>query len=243
MTALRRFFVDGVPQDGYLYVVGDELHHIRDVTRLRCGHLLEITDGRGWVHQCHVEDFEHNRLRLAVISSQLHPPSSMRLWLVISLLKGKAMNFVVERLTEMGIDRISPVILSRADVQQSNESKSSKWLKIAEQAIKVNDNPWLPKIDDPMTLDDVIRESVFCPVKIFLDLDAQMELPKMNARKVPVLFLVGPPGGLTDIERTKMREAGFLGVRISPWTLRSETAAMYAAAWLDSATREWVVHD
>jgi 16S rRNA (uracil1498-N3)-methyltransferase len=238
--SLRRFFVDTPPENGSLSVEGEEVHHIRDVTRLRRGESLEVTDGKGWVHRCTIEGSGRNRLHLTVINSHFSPPVPLRLWLCISLLKGKAMNFVVERLTEMGVGRLTPILFSRTELPSGEDRRSKKWYKIAEQAIKVNDNPWLPRIDDPMTLDELIHESVSCPVKLLLDLSPRSKPLGVDEKKPPVVCLIGPPGGITDSERDKMEQAGFSGVKIGPWTLRSETAAMYAAACLDMATREEV---
>ena len=219
-------------------VTGDELRHIREVNRLREGAVLEITDGKGWVHSARIESCDRDSMVLAVDQSRYAEPQKEKTWLGISLLKGKAMHFVVERLTEIGIDRITPVIFHRTDVQRIEDNKPQKWMRIAEQAIKVSDNPWLPQIDPPVQLKDLLADLSAETVKLLLDLDGEMDHRSHGEINGPVFFLIGPPGGITDGERDQIKKAGFRTIRLSQWTFRSETAALYSAVWLKVMTWE-----
>lgn len=237
--SIRRFFCSEQPQDGLMTIMGEEVHHITAVNRLRVGSKLEVTNGQGWVHQARIETVERDRLRVNVLESHFTPRPSPGMWLAISMLKGKAMNFVIERLTEIGVDRITPVLFNRTDVSGSDDNKALKWYKIAEQAIKVNDNPWLPMIDDPVELGDFLKSADTGFSRVLLDLEGSLSVRKIGNIALPVLFLIGPPGGICERERSDIKLSGFMSARICQWTLRSETAAMVAAAWiLTSLDRE-----
>ncbi len=216
-----------------MIVEGEELHHISDVNRLRVGSEMEVTDGRGWVHLARIDALTRYRVSAVVLKSHFSPKPPPESCLAVSLLKGKAMNFIVERLTEMGIDRIIPVVFYRSDVQRHEAGKAIKWIRIAEQAIKVSDNPWLPVIEEPVPLSELLSRQDEFKSKTFLDLDEPFRVHGIEPVLRPALALIGPPGGVTGSERSQIKAAGYKSFRICQWTLRSETAAMVAAAWLD----------
>ncbi len=194
--------------------------------------MLEVTDGRGWVHRGQIDVCRRDQVVLTVQTSQYTEPQDVKLRLAVSLLKGKAMHFVVERLTEIGIGHITPVIFNRTDVQNFEDRKPQKWTRIAEQAIKISDNPWLPKIDAPVQLSDLLDEVPGESIKLLFDLEGETEIKAMGNIDAPVLFVVGPPGGITDSERELLKSSGFRSIKMSQWTFRSETAALFSAVWL-----------
>jgi len=232
---IRRFFCSEKINDGLITIEGEEVHHICSVNRLRDGSNLEITDGMGWVHQARIESFNRDRIYALVIKSHFTPKPPSTISIAISLLKGKAMNLVIERLSEIGVHRISPIIFDRTDAFASDEGRSQKWTRIAEQAIKVSDNPWLPVIDDPISVNELLKKRDAYQSKILLDLDEPYDLQEMGKVICPALSLIGPPGGITKQEQLQIKESGFKSVRISQWTLRSETAAIVVAAWLNTS--------
>lgn len=233
--SIRRFFSAEKIHDEQICIRGEEVHHILDVNRLRIGAEIELTDGQGWVHLGCIDSFKRDRVSVRIVRSQFSPKPPMRIHMAVSLLKGKAMSFVVERLTEVGVDRITPIIFSRTDVSRTEAGRANKWLRIAEQAIKVNDNPWLPIVDEPVALDTLLSEKEEYKTKVLLDLGDSYAYQDLGDTSAPALALIGPPGGFTNEERGQIKAAGFQKIRMCKWTLRSETAALFAAAWLSTS--------
>ena len=225
----RRFFCDQEPASGQLLIEGDEFHHIVHVMRYRPGDEIEVVNGRGRLLRGRIAVVSAAGLRLAVAGSEDFPRPQPRVFVAVSLTRGHAMNWLVEKLCEMGVDEVRPLVCERTDVSWS-PAQLRRWQKLAAQALKVNRRYWLTRLCEPTAPDALAAAAAGIPAKVLLDLDAAERLERPAA--APALAAIGPPGDFTAAEKEMFRAAGFRPARINDAILKTETAALSAAAIL-----------
>jgi 16S rRNA (uracil1498-N3)-methyltransferase len=146
-----------------------------------------------------------------------------------SLLKQRPMNVMIEKLTELGVDEIRPVMFTRTDETYS-QARLKKWNRTAGQSLKVNKRLWLTDIYPPVSIDQIIEMSRPIKTKILLDISGQN--PGNVTWQFPVIAVIGPPGDITAEEREILLQNGFKPYKINDAVLKSETAAISIGAIL-----------
>jgi 16S rRNA (uracil1498-N3)-methyltransferase len=151
-----------------------------------------------------------------------------------SLLKGQHMDLLVEKTSELGVDRILPFISARTVVKPDRskaEDKLRRWKEIARSAAKQSDRAMPAEIGSLCFYHQVLaalaKESA---VKILLweqeGSRSLRDLLRSQSSAPRVLAIVGPEGGFTEGEVKEAHEAGFASVSLGRRILRAETAAM-----------------
>jgi 16S rRNA (uracil1498-N3)-methyltransferase len=227
--AERRFFCASEPIDGRLEIAGDEFHHIARVMRYRSGDELEVVNGRGRLWRGRIASVGSRSLRLEIEAAEEFPAPSPRVIVAVSLTKGHAMNWLVEKLCEMGVDEVRPLACERTDVGWS-PAQLGRWQKMAAQALKVNRRAWLTRFAPPLSPAGLAEASAALPARFMLDVAAPHPLAAPPAR--PALLAVGPPGDFSEPEKKLLRDAGFQPARLNDAVLKTETAALSGAAIL-----------
>ena len=225
----RRYF-SSQPIDGdSVTLAGEEFRHIVTVMRAQVGNEMEIVDGRGkWVRAV-IRKMDHHSLRAEVVESKCEARPAVHVIIAPSLTKSHGMNWMIEKLSEMGVDEIWPIIAERTDAC-SSEALLEKWKKIASQSLKVNRRLWRTEIRPPISLGELIVAAAGIPTKILLEIDGKSRLrPPVP---FPAVAAIGPPGDFTEEERNRFRKGGFTGCQINNAVLKTETAALAAAAIL-----------
>lgn len=229
MNTVRRFYAEFASKDRVITLEGDEMFHLTTVIRNRPGDVIEIINGRGNLATGEIADIQDNHLSVKVTNMLFQEKPETRIVVAPSLLKKKPMNDLVEKLTEIGVDEIRPVLFQRTDATHS-PSALEKWNRIAIQALKVNKRTWKPDIYLPVNIEQILSLAKKTGTNILLDLDGNT---KPDIRFIfPVLAVIGPPGDFTDEERSLFKKNGFTGFRLNDGTLRTETAAISISAIL-----------
>ena len=193
----------------------DDRHHLQRVLRLRSGEPLTVGDGAGRWRPCRFGD----RIEPVGDVVSTDAPSPV-LAVGFAVLKGGRSETVVQKLTELGADRIVPFVAERSVVRW-DEVKAARlaqrWRRVAREAVMQCRRLWLPKVE---------------PVRAFGDLDLDgAALAVSEGRTLAAgenFVLVGPEGGWTDAELAAVDRHVCLG----PHIMRAETAAIAAAALL-----------
>ena len=241
----RRFFLPAARcQSEEIVLTSREAHHAADVLRLRVGDQLEILDGTGTELLCAARAIARREIHLAVLQRRHCPPLPYRLTLLQAIPKGKTMDLIVQKATELGAARIVPLLTERTipSLDGDNaEAKREKWLQAAIEAIKQCGNPWLPEIALPQTPAEFLaRKEIFDlpliaalhdkrrhPRACFTEFQAQHGRPPRT-----LCVWIGPEGDFSSAERHQITAAGALPVTLGPLILRSDTAACYALSVL-----------
>jgi 16S rRNA (uracil1498-N3)-methyltransferase len=228
---IRRFFSQEPVLQHTVAIGGDECHHIRSVNRLRPGDPIEVIDGCGHLYTGTIRTISREQVTVHIQKEEREEPSTVETILAPSLLKPKAMTLLVEKLSEMGIDQIRPVLYSRTDIG-CTPPMLKKWQRLAAQSLKVNKRLWLTAIYPPVTLQELLSWARGSGVRTPIVLDLEGPGGDLPPFLPPVCCLVGPPGDFTPQEKEQIAQNHFIPYRLNPCTLKTETAALAAAALL-----------
>jgi len=229
MSTVRRFFSEHPVDGNTIRITGDEFHHIKNVNRAKPGDPLEVIDGKGSLYFCEIKNIKSDSAtaQIKIKKFQEKPPTTVII--APSLLKQRPMNLLIEKLTELGVDQIRPVIFQRTDETYST-SKLKKWERIAGQSLKVNKRLWITDILPPISIPQLIRLAPSFKSRILLDISGGT--PSLFTWLPPVIAVIGPPGDFMDQERDDLVNNGFISTSINECVLKSETAALSIAALL-----------
>ncbi|MFQ6007015.1 MAG: 16S rRNA (uracil(1498)-N(3))-methyltransferase [Woeseia sp.] len=217
--------------DTEMWVTGEQANHLSRVLRLRSGQALVVFDGTGGQYHAEVKQIVKDRVLLCVGDRHAREiESPLAVHLIQGISRGGRMDVVVQKSTELGVRRITPVIPEFSVIKLDTKRAASRhthWLKIARSACEQCGRNTLPEIDMPQTL---VSWLAACPVgektKIMLDPDRGESISSLSAPDGVVELLVGPEGGLSDQEITHCADAGYRPVALGPRILRTETAAL-----------------
>src|SRR5437868_7705689 len=156
---MRRFFAEPERCKGsHIELDEAESRHLSQVLRAQVGEPVTILDGAGGVYECRIERVTKRNVHLAVESREKRPPLPYEITLFQAIPKGKVMEWIVQKATELGARRIVPILTERTVVEVGADShKVEKWRTIAIESIKQCGSPFLPKIEAPMEFPKALR--------------------------------------------------------------------------------------
>jgi 16S rRNA (uracil1498-N3)-methyltransferase len=220
---MRRFKVERIAER--MALEGDAAHHLLRVVGIAPGEIVEVFDATGAVARAALVRVEDGAAILALdelVPTQAHPSR----WLVVGVVRPAAMEVVVRMGTELGLDHLWPVWTERT-VRRASDRRD-RWLRIAESAAEQSGRATVPDVAAPCPLGEALAR-VPCSDR-FVAVPGTRDA--VAAPRGDAAILVGPEGGLTDREIEHAAGLGFRGVGLGPLTLRTETAAVAALAWL-----------
>ncbi len=208
--------------------------HLTTVLRLRPGAALSLFDGRGAAHMATLQ--ENGRATVGRrLDDTTESPLSLHLFQAVS--KGERMDFVIQKATELGVTAITPVITERCIVRLNRERAAKRlrhWQEILINACEQCGRRRLPSLHEIAPLDQALQNSGE-ELKLVLDPGADKGLRSLSLpAHGKIALLIGPEGGLTEEEIRQARQRDFVGLRLGPRTLRTETAAIAALSALQA---------
>jgi 16S rRNA (uracil1498-N3)-methyltransferase len=155
--------------------------------------------------------------------------------LIQGLPKGDKMDLILQKGTELGISRFTPLLSGRSVPrlnQDRRDNRRQRWLKIIEEASRQSRRPCLPRLDEVETFDEVLKADE--GLKLLLWEETCQPLAQVLPTDPPgsAALLVGPEGGFAEAEVARATQAGFVPVSLGPRILRTETAGFTLAAIL-----------
>lgn len=205
--------------------------HIERVLRLKPGHPVIAFNGQGG--QFTAELLSGGGLSLLAFED-VERESPLAVRLIQGISKGERMDVTLQKATELGATRISPVTTARSVVrldEERAERRLGRWSGILHSACEQCGRNRLPKLDEPARLESVLTEPKGQATRIVLAPEGAASLTALD-RPAALEVLIGPEGGLSDEEIAMAIQCGFTPVRMGPRILRTETAglALLAAA-------------
>ena len=231
---LHRFIVDGViaAAGGEMPLPTDEAHHAANVLRLRAGEMVELFDGGGASAIAKIQSVRKGQVVVVVERAReasARPGPVVHLGFAVP--KGKRLDWLLEKATELGAASLQPVIFERsvAGGDELSDNARRRWRGHCVSAAKQCGLVFLPAIEPPVEL-AAFAARAKAGLGLVGDLtDDCLSMPAAMARRHDrqgVFLLVGPEGGLTDAERRQLVDSGFASVRLGHTILRVETAAV-----------------
>jgi 16S rRNA (uracil1498-N3)-methyltransferase len=227
-----------------LELAGQEAHHASRVLRLKTGDHAVVLDGVGNTYDCEVSEVAKRAVRLTVRQKVHTPRLPCQITLLQAMPKPKAMDYIVQKATELGVTRIIPLLTERV-VTQLDESaaadKAEKLLPVALEAIKQCGSPWLPNIEAPLPLQKLLERREAFDLSVVASLHpgsqhAHQAISRFQAthHRLPATAAawVGPEGDFTPAEVEQILTSGARPITLGPLVLRSDTAAIYCLSVL-----------
>jgi len=225
---------------GSLALTGAEAHHCHDVMRCQTGDEVIAFDGAGTQVISTIAASSKSRVELdpGEVQKTEQPPA--RLTLCQAIPKGKNMELVVQKATELGAAEIVPLITEHTIVRLKDKDavkKQAKWQRTAIEACKQSGQNWLPHVATPITLSDYFSGELQSDLKIIASLQTgALHLKEILAREAKkptsATVLVGPEGDFSVAEVKSSLAGGFQPITLGPIILRTETAALYCLSVL-----------
>lgn len=236
---MARFFISQEDIQGDVLYVKEDAHHILHVLRLGAGDVLTLCDGEGGEYLCRIETVNEKGICCRKLSYQ-RSCAEPAVWITLyqGLPKGDKMDWIIEKSVEMGVSSLIPLELSRCvsrPDQKKIGAKVLRWNKISRSAAKQCQRGRIPKVEEPLRLDEAIRQfASYDLVLVCYEEQKGHSLRRvLQAFQQPpgkIAVLIGPEGGLEEEEVSKCVQAGALCAGLGPRILRTETAGMTAAA-------------
>jgi len=232
-------------RDSALELSGDEAHHALRVLRIQTGERVTVLDGAGTEFICEVREATRRTVTLAVLRKNPSPPLPGQITLLQAVPKAKAMDYIVQKATELGAARVVPILAERSVVQLGGADaldKAAKWQQIAIESIKQCGSPWLTKIEPALTLKSFLarNESFELPLVAALSEHRQWPRDVIQAfreqhHRLPrtACVWIGPEGDFTPAELESIQATGAVPITLGRLVLRSDTAAICSLAVLN----------
>ena len=224
---------------------GREAHHALHVLRIRDGEPAVILDGAGQQLHCDVTAHHRDSISLTVRERITVPPPLCAITLLQAIPKGKIIESIIQKATELGVARVVPILSERVVTQldsESAEAKAEKWQQIAVEAIKQCGSGWLPKVEVPVTPQEFLARRESFELSLVGSLESGSRHPRawfeefftrLHRSPKSIAVWVGPEGDFSTDEYAAIQEAGAFPITLGPLVLRVETAATYCLSVLN----------
>jgi 16S rRNA (uracil1498-N3)-methyltransferase len=233
----ERFFLAAPPHDGRAVLTGDEARHLVRVLRARVGDEVCVFAGTGMEWPARIVQIGRDEVELDVGAARPDAVEGPPLVIAVALPKGERQKWLIEKLTELGVARLVPLVTARG-VAEATPAAIARLRRTVIEASKQCGRNTLLEIAAPAT-----------PAELFARLEpgtwplvADPAGPPLATIPRPaspgaILALVGPEGGFTPEEVAAAVAAGSTPASLGPHVLRIETAAIAAAAALSCLAR------
>jgi 16S rRNA (uracil1498-N3)-methyltransferase len=222
----ERFHVDAVLRPGPIVLDGPEAHHMSAVSRLRVGDFVCLFNGDGHEYPARITAVEKRRVVLDVEEVRTPPRElGLRLEVAAPLPKGDRAQFLLEKLTELGVTSFVP-LQTRRSVVQPREAKLDKLRRWVIEASKQCGRNVLLDVQPLTPWEEYCRGDR--PARRFV---AHPDGPGTLGGAGDLAVAVGPEGGFSEEEVELARSAGWQVIGLGPRILRVETAALVLATW------------
>jgi len=230
-----RFFIDSPFEGSQIELSDDQAHHVANVMRANVGDALTLFDADGNEYITEITAKSKKRVTVQKLSSSRPERKLARgITIVVALPKGDRQKFLIEKLVELGVQRLIPLNTARS-VAQVNEKVLGRLKRQIIEATKQCRRSYLMEVMPAVS----VAEATMMPSKDLTTsffvahpyTDQNLASAKDRlAESKSIAWLIGPEGGFSEDEFTSMVEAGWSPVSFGEIILRVETAALTAAA-------------
>ena len=228
----QRFFVDKIISGDTANLVGQEAQHLLKVMRADVGDELIVFDGSGDEFTAIVSGISRSDVDVTIVQRRsIERELDFRLTLGVALPKGDRQRWLIEKLTELGVTRLVPLVTTRG-VAQPSEQALVRLQRFVIEASKQCGRNRLMEIAPPQTCRDFLTETAEHRLRLLAH-PSDAALPALPERKLRDVDVgIGPEGGFTEEEVLPAMTAGWQCVSLGTRILRVETAAIAIAAAL-----------
>lgn len=230
-----RFFVrpDHIMGDVVLFPTAVS-RQMAQVLRLKSGNRVIVLDGTGAEHLVELRSIDKEAVGDIISTGINVGEPAARIYVYPALLKGKKLDLVFQKCTELGVASIAPVQSRRSVADPPSSSRTSRYHDIVREAAEQAGRGRLPTVGEAVALEAALASAprhslVFSAGPASLGSLAELSADEWPAgREISIGVFIGPEGGFTDDELALAQSYGHRVVGLGPLTLRAETAAIVA---------------
>jgi 16S rRNA (uracil1498-N3)-methyltransferase len=224
MSNIRLFFSESLSINLTAKLDKSQSHYVNKVMRVKVNEVFSLFNNSGeW--EAKILNISKNIVEFNVAKQLRQKENENELWLAFSPIKSNYFNFMIQKATELGITRFSPLIFDRTIVRKINKERLEKIIiEATEQSNRIK----VPILEKPKSLKKFLSDNKNKIDLIFTDLNSRnnkLDIKKLS--KKPVCLIIGPEGDFSELEReTILSFSGVKSLRINKNILRAETAAI-----------------
>jgi len=227
---IRLYFSDKIQSDLVSHLTKEQSHYVKDVMRLEKGDYLSVFNAQGeW--NAIIENYEKEGARIKILKKVRDRDNEKNIWLAFSPIKQKPLNFIIQKGTELGVQKFIPILSERTIVKEINITRVKKIIvEASEQSNRIS----VPEIYNLETLKNFLSQFPKNGCLIFCDINCDKNnLKNILSKKIegPVCVLIGPEGDFSEAERQSIIELDqACSLSLANNILRAETAAITAVS-------------
>ena len=224
--------------DNIIISAPEQAHYLCGVLRVRADEALTVFDGEGKEYFCQVEKISPGRADLKISQRTFVEKAVVELTIACAIPKKSKMDDIIDKLTQLGVQRIIPMFTERVNVawgQQQRQKHLCRWRKIGISASEQSGRAYLPDISQIQDVGEVLAQSEKYDLKLIPTLlDRKISLKEILSNKEfrRILVLIGPEGDFTPEEVNLALQGGCVAVSLGDLVLRVETAAVAVASYI-----------
>lgn len=228
---LPYFFENNITTASTHFTLSEETSkHCIQVLRMREGEQLQLTDGKGLLNTATIIEANKKHCVVRMDHSRIQQPAERRISIAVSLLKNNTrFEWLLEKVTELGVQEIIPLICKRTEKQHF---RFDRMQQILISAMLQSKQCWLPVLHEPIAFSNAVQESLYTQKIIAHCEDEQKHTLNSLAPYHQAQILIGPEGDFTPEEITLALQHQYIPVSLGNTRLRTETAGVTAAALL-----------
>ena len=219
----------------------NQLHHLKNVLRFKTGDRAVVFDDRGNEYSVRLNNLSEKEAEFGidVKKSQAADPRKIRITIACAIPKKSKIDDIIDRLTQLGVDRIIPLVTQRVIVKMDKAKmlqRQKRWEDIVLSACKQSQRNTVTVIDPVTDIGELIKHSEKFDLKLIPNLTGNRRSLKSvfsGATVKSVLVLIGPEGDFTPQEIALASKSGFVPVTFGDLVFRVETACLYIASVLN----------
>jgi 16S rRNA (uracil1498-N3)-methyltransferase len=230
---VRRVFVDKLRmKNGMALLTGPMFKYIVTVLRKTSGERIDLIDGKGYLYRAVIHGVKGKELYLQVLDVVHHPADKRpKVTLCVSPIKGPRMDWLVEKATELCVDRIVPTVFKRTVVKPDDKenAKYERWRRITIEASRQCGRFSVPEVTEPAPLRGIIPFIENVPNRwVFYEREKETSLKDCLGSQAPgeICTVIGPEGGIEESEVAWLKENGFTSCSLGDNIFRTETTPL-----------------
>ncbi len=226
---MQRYFAQKKNNNNFI-LNSDDLFHIKTVMRMIDGDLVEVVY-QSKVYICRLEDV-NNAVKVVIVEElEKVSKNDLEIVLAIPLVKEQKMDLILQKSTELGVNKIVPFIAERSIIKlkdDKEQNKINRWQKICKEASEQSKRVDIPIVTNIKSLKDLVNfegQKLVCSTKKDVN-NIKMFLQKRTYCD-KLLLVIGPEGGLSEKEETYLVEHDFHQVTLGNRIMRVETVPLF----------------
>jgi 16S rRNA (uracil1498-N3)-methyltransferase len=225
---IRLYFPSKIQSDLVVHLPKEQSHYLKDVMRLKVGDIFSIFNSQGeW--KSSIQNYEKQDVKIKILEKLRDKKNEKNIWLAFTPIKQNPLNFMIQKGTELGVQKFIPILSERTAVKDINVERIKKIIiESAEQSNRIS----IPEITKLETLKNFISNFPEKGCLVFCDINCdKSNLSNILSKKDlgPICILIGPEGDFSENERNLIINLDqSKSISLAKNILRAETAAIAA---------------